>query len=100
MINMVLYLNTAALGEGLLFDARAGLDRATTIDAINDSVVGCTHYRGNAEKLKNQDYSPVSPISLVGKDMDPMLAVGTGSQSVLTDGWCALKPSSMPPHAF
>lgn len=75
VINMIVYLNTATLGEGLLLGTRAGLDRSVMIDAINDSVVGCLHYKGKAEKLKQRDFSPVGPISLVNKDMELVLSV-------------------------
>ncbi|KUE89867.1 3-hydroxyisobutyrate dehydrogenase [Cupriavidus necator] len=75
MINMMVFMSTAVIGEGLAFGARAGLDRALMVDAINDSIVGSAHYRTKAEQLKQRDYAAVGPISLVVKDLDLALAV-------------------------
>ncbi|UDM52682.1 NAD(P)-dependent oxidoreductase [Cupriavidus sp. MP-37] len=75
MINMMVFMSTAVIGEGLAFGARAGLDRALMIDAINDSIVGSPHYRTKADKLKQREYGAVGPISLVVKDLDMALDV-------------------------
>lgn len=69
-INLLLYMNTATLGEALEFGAQAGVDRDTLVDAINDSVVGSTHYRTKADQIKRRDYAPVGPISLAIKDLE------------------------------
>lgn len=75
MINMMVFMSTAVIGEGLAFGERAGLDRALMVDAINDSIVGSAHYRTKADKLKQREYSAAGPISLVAKDLDLALAV-------------------------
>lgn len=75
LINLMVFMNTAVLGEALAFGARAGLDRGVMLDAVNDSIVGCAHYRGKADKIAQRDYAPVGPISLVVKDMDLALEV-------------------------
>ena len=82
-INLLLYMNTAALGEALEFGARAGLDRETMLDAINDSVVASVHYRTKAEPLKRRDYAPVGPIALAMKDMNLALAVAQANGAQL-----------------
>ena len=75
MINMMVFMSTAVIGEGLAFGERAGLDRALMVDAINDSIVGSPHYRTKADKLKQREYGAAGPISLVVKDLDLALAV-------------------------
>ncbi len=75
LINLMVFMNTAVLGEALAFGARGGLDRRVMLDAIDDSIVSCAHYRGKAEKIAKRDYHPVGPISLVVKDMDLALGV-------------------------
>jgi 3-hydroxyisobutyrate dehydrogenase-like beta-hydroxyacid dehydrogenase len=75
LINLMVFMNTAVLGEALAFGARGGLDRRLMLDAIDDSIVGSAHYRGKADKIVHRDYQPVGPISLVIKDMDLALAV-------------------------
>lgn len=75
MINLLVFMSTAAIGEALTFGARAGLDRATMVDAINDSIVGSAHYRAKADKLKQREYSPAGSIALVIKDTDLALNV-------------------------
>ena len=75
MINLLVFMSTAAIGEALTFGARAGLDRATMVDAINDSIVGSAHYRIKADKLKQREYSPAGSIALVIKDADLALNV-------------------------
>ncbi|MGH8788422.1 MAG: NAD(P)-dependent oxidoreductase [Cupriavidus necator] len=75
LINLMVFMNTAVLGEALDFGARAGLARGVMLDAVNDSIVGCAHYRGKADKIAQRDYAPVGQISLVVKDMDLALEV-------------------------
>ncbi|TDF63488.1 NAD(P)-dependent oxidoreductase [Cupriavidus sp. L7L] len=75
MINMMVFMSTAVIGEGLAFGERSGLDRSLMVDAINDSIVGSAHYRTKADKLKQREYGAAGPISLVVKDLDLALAV-------------------------
>jgi 3-hydroxyisobutyrate dehydrogenase-like beta-hydroxyacid dehydrogenase len=54
-INLIVQLSTAVLGEVLAFGSRAGVDRSLLMDAINDSIVGCPHYKVRAEAFKKRD---------------------------------------------
>lgn len=83
MINLLLYVNTATLGEALDFGARAGLDRRAMLDAIDGSIVACTHYRTKADALVRRDYTPVGPITLALKDLDLALDPGTAGDAAL-----------------
>lgn len=75
MINLMVFMSTAVIGEALSFGAHAGLDRHTMVDAINDSIVGSAHYSVKADKLKRRDYAPAGSLNLVAKDLDLALAV-------------------------
>ncbi|MCY1217268.1 2-hydroxy-3-oxopropionate reductase [compost metagenome] len=75
LINMMVFMSTAVIGEGLAFGERAGLDRALMVDAINDSIVGSPHYRTKADKFKQREYGAAGPIALVVKDLDLALAL-------------------------
>lgn len=83
MINLMVFMSTAVIGEGLAFGARAGLDRALMIDAINDSIVASPHYKTKAEKLKQREYGADGAISLVVKDLDLALAVARRNDAAL-----------------
>ncbi len=75
MINLMVFMSTAVIGEALGFGSRLGLDRGVMLDAINDSIVGSPHYAVKASKLQQREYSPAGSIDLVMKDMDLALAV-------------------------
>jgi 3-hydroxyisobutyrate dehydrogenase len=83
MINLMVFMSTAVIGEGLAFGARAGVDRALMIDAINDSIVASPHYKTKAEKLKQREYGADGAISLVVKDLDLALAVARRNDAAL-----------------
>jgi 3-hydroxyisobutyrate dehydrogenase len=81
MINLLVFLNTAALGEALAFGAGAGLDRESMLMTIDESIVGCAHYRAKTQKLVKRDYAPAGSLALVLKDMDLALAVAAASDA-------------------
>jgi len=54
-INLILQMSTAILGEVLAFGARAGVDRSTLMDAINDSIVASPHYAVRSKSIKQRD---------------------------------------------
>ncbi|MNQ20954.1 2-hydroxy-3-oxopropionate reductase [compost metagenome] len=83
LINLMVFMSTAVLGEAIDFGERAGLPRDTILDAVNDSIVASAHYAGKAEKIAHRDYAPVGPISLVVKDMDLALTVANHHQAAL-----------------
>ena len=83
MINLLVTMSTAAIGEALAFGQKAGLDRELMVDAINESITGSAHYRVKADKLKRRDYSPVGSIALVIKDVSMALKVADATGSTL-----------------
>lgn len=83
VINLLVSMSTATLGEALAFGQKAGLDRGLLIDAINDSIAGSPHYRVKADKIKHRDYSPAGSVALVIKDMSMALKVADATGSAL-----------------
>ncbi len=83
MINLLVSMSTATLGEALAFGEKAGLDRGLMVDAINESITGSAHYRVKADKIKRRDYSPAGSVALVIKDMGMALKVADATGSAL-----------------
>lgn len=83
MINLLLLMNTATLGEALSFGERAGLSRDIMVKAINDSVVGSMHYAGKADALIRRDLTPAGSIALVAKDMQLAMDVAHEGKTAL-----------------
>lgn len=75
LINLMVFMSTAVIGEAMDFGARLGLDRGLMLEAINGSIVASPHYAVKAAKLQQREYSPAGAIDLVVKDMDLALAV-------------------------
>ncbi|MCP5264320.1 MAG: DUF4440 domain-containing protein [Rhodoferax sp.] len=74
VVNTVLYLGTAVLGEALGIADAAGVDRQAVLRALGSSVVGSDHFRGKADKIAARDWSPVGALTLAVKDLDMALA--------------------------
>ncbi|HEY8614580.1 MAG TPA: NAD(P)-dependent oxidoreductase [Roseomonas sp.] len=76
MVNMVVALTPAVIGEALAFGGRLGLDWAQMVDALSHSVVASPLLAYKAEMLKARDWTPAADLDLVAKDLDLALAVG------------------------
>ena len=76
LVNMVVGITPAVLGEALSFGARLGLDRATMVDALAGSVVGSPLVAYKARMMKERDWTAAASIDLVAKDLDLALDVG------------------------
>ncbi|MBP0447185.1 NAD(P)-dependent oxidoreductase [Roseomonas sp. SSH11] len=76
MVNMVVALTPAVIGEALAFGGRLGLEWDSMIDALSRSVVASPLLAYKAEMLKARDWTPAADVDLVAKDMDLALAVG------------------------
>ena len=76
MVNMVVALTPAVIGEALAFGSRLGLDWEGMIDALSHSVVASPLLAYKAEMLKARDWTPAADVDLVAKDLDLALAVG------------------------
>jgi 3-hydroxyisobutyrate dehydrogenase len=76
MVNMVVALTPAVIGEALAFGGRLGLDWDQMIDALASSVVGSPLLAYKTDMLKARDWTPAADVDLVAKDLDLALAVG------------------------
>jgi 3-hydroxyisobutyrate dehydrogenase len=76
LVNMVVALTPAVIGEALAFGGRLGLDWPTMVEALSRSVVASPLLAYKAEMLKNRDWTPAADVDLVAKDLDLALAVG------------------------
>jgi 3-hydroxyisobutyrate dehydrogenase len=76
MVNMIVAVTPAIIGEALAFGGRLGLDWTQMIDALSRSVVASPLLGYKAEMLKARDWTPAADVDLVAKDLDLALAVG------------------------
>jgi 3-hydroxyisobutyrate dehydrogenase len=76
MVNMVVAITPAIIGEALAFGGRLGLDWSQMVDALSHSVVASPLLAYKAEMLKARDWTPAADVDLVAKDLDLALAVG------------------------
>ena len=83
IINIMVHMSTAVIGEALSLGDKAGLDRAMLVDAINDSIVGSRHYAVRADWFKRPETSPPADLALTTKDMDLALDVARRHDAAL-----------------
>ncbi|WP_426956704.1 NAD(P)-dependent oxidoreductase [Muricoccus radiodurans] len=76
LVNMVVALTPAVIGEALAFGGRLGLDWPTMLDALSRSVVASPLLAYKVDMLKARDWTPAADVDLVAKDTDLALAVG------------------------
>jgi 3-hydroxyisobutyrate dehydrogenase-like beta-hydroxyacid dehydrogenase len=75
MVNLVVALTPAVIGEALAFGGRLGLEWDAMIDALSRSVAGSPLLAYKVEMLKARDWTPAADIDLVAKDVDLALSV-------------------------
>ncbi|MBO1073513.1 NAD(P)-dependent oxidoreductase [Roseomonas marmotae] len=76
MVNLVVALTPAIIGEALAFGGRLGLDWEAMVEALSKSVVASPLLAYKAEMLKARDWTPTADLDLIAKDLDLALAVG------------------------
>jgi 3-hydroxyisobutyrate dehydrogenase len=76
MVNMIVAVTPAIIGEALAFGGRLGLDWTQMIDALSRSSVASPLIGYKAEMLKARDWTPAADVDLVAKDLDLALAIG------------------------
>ena len=74
IINGVMAMGTAALAEGLAYGTKAGVDRNTLIETLQDLVLVSEHHRRKLEMAKAGSYPPQFPTKLLAKDLGLLLA--------------------------
>jgi len=76
MVNLVVALTPAIIGEALAFGGRLGLEWDAMLDALSRSVAGSPLLAYKVDMLKARDWTPAADVDLVAKDVDLALAVG------------------------
>ncbi len=76
VINMIVCMTPAIVGEALSLGARSGLDWSQMIDAIGQSVAASPVVAYKMEMMKRRDWTPMATIDLVAKDLDLALEWG------------------------
>ncbi len=79
LVNMVVVITPAVLGEALAFGARHGLDWTSMVDALAGSVVASPLLAYKTEMLKSRDWRAAASVDLVAKDLDLALDAGRGA---------------------
>ena len=79
VINMMVGLTSAMVGEALAFGESGGMDWKQMIEIINNSVVASPLVGYKAQILKDRNFAPAFTASQMAKDFD--LALGTGRAS-------------------
>jgi len=87
VINMIVCMTPAIVGEALSLGARSGLDWSQMIDAIGQSVGASPVIGYKTDMMKQRDWTPMATIDLVEKDLDLALEWGrlTGAPMPLTN---------------
>ena len=76
MVNLVVALTPAVIGEALAFGGRLGLEWEAMVEALSKSVVASPLLTYKAAMLKARDWTPAADLDLIAKDLDLALAVG------------------------
>lgn len=76
VINMIVCMTPAIVGEALSLGAKSGLDWSQMIDAIGQSVAASPVIGYKADMMKRRDWTPMATIDLVAKDLDLALEWG------------------------
>jgi len=76
VINMIVCMTPAIVGEALSLGARSGLDWSQMIDAIGQSVGASPVIGYKTDMMKRRDWTPMATIDLVEKDLDLALEWG------------------------
>lgn len=76
LVNMVVAITPAVIGEALAFGSRFGLDWPTMLDAFSRSVVASPLLAYKTEMLKARDWTPTADVDLLSKDLDLALMQG------------------------
>jgi len=76
VINVIVCMTPAIVGEALSLGAKSGLDWAQMIDAIGQSAGASPVIGYKLDMMKRRDWTPMGTIDLVAKDLDLALELG------------------------
>ena len=77
VLNSMVAATSALLAEALAFGAKGGLDLATMLSVINQSVVASPLIAYKTDMMVKGDYKPAATLSMLQKDVDLFLATGS-----------------------
>jgi len=76
LINMIVCITPAVVGEALAFGQRSGLDWTTMIEAIGGSAAASPLIGYKSEMMKRRDWTAMASVDLIAKDLDLALDWG------------------------
>jgi 3-hydroxyisobutyrate dehydrogenase len=76
LINMIVCITPAVVGEALAFGQRSGLDWTTMIEAIGGSAAASPLIGYKSEMMKRRDWTAMASVDLTAKDLDLALEWG------------------------
>lgn len=76
MVNLVVALTPAVIGEALAFGGRLGLEWGAMVEALSRSSVASPLLAYKTGMLKARDWTPAADLNLIAKDLDLALAAG------------------------
>ena len=82
VVNLLLGVEMLAIAEAVSLGEHLRIDRDVLLDVLSQTTVIPPAYAGKFQKIRNDDYSPEFPLSLMSKDMNLVLdtAVALGAE--------------------
>ena len=80
VLNSMVAATSALLSEALAFGAKGGLDIATMLNVVNQSVVASPLIAYKTDMIVKGDYTPAATLSMLQKDVDLFLTTGTNQK--------------------
>ncbi len=80
VLNSMVAATSALLAEALAFGAKGGLDMATMLSVVNQSVVASPLIAYKTDMMEKGDYRPAATLSMLQKDIDLFLKTGAGEK--------------------
>ncbi len=77
VLNSMVAATSALLAEALAFGAKGGLDLATMLNVVNQSVVASPLIAYKTDMIVKDDYKPAATLSMLQKDVNLFLATGS-----------------------
>ena len=77
VLNSMVAATSALLAEALAFGAKGGLDIATMLNVVNQSVVASPLIAYKTDMIVKDDYRPAATLSMLQKDVNLFLATGS-----------------------
>jgi 3-hydroxyisobutyrate dehydrogenase-like beta-hydroxyacid dehydrogenase len=80
VLNSMVAATSALLAEALAFGAKGGLDIATMLNVVNQSVVASPLIAYKTDMMVKGDYTPAATLSMLKKDVELFLTTGANEK--------------------